>query len=1416
MDAVKKHSVLIVDDQEFNIVALSHILGTEYNIYTAYNGKDALEAAEKLNPDVILLDIIMPEMDGYAILEELKKSARTQSIPVIFVTSLDQAKNENKGLALGAADYIAYPFNPGIVKLRVRNQIIIYTQQRTVLDDLTNYVLASKAMNIALWRVDNINTKTLEIGDSINGSWIWSQEFRNMLGYADENDFPNVVDSFLGVLHPDDAANALAAFIAHFNDRTGKTPYDIEYRLRHKGGGYRYIDGFGIALRDDEGYPVKISGAVRDVTEKKLVEIALEKALQESQKTIDTMTSVLNKSDAMIYVTDLESNEILFMTDSMKQHFDIEGDIAGLPCYKVLNSGGEGRCDWCPCHKLDKDPDQSVTWEEHNALTNRYYLNTDRYVDWPGGKKAHIQYSIDLTDIKKAQDALKNREAMLDALNKTAIEFLSQNKNGFKDMMTSGISKIADLFDVDRFSLFRNFPMPNGMHASQIYRWDRVSGGTTEPNIVYKDVTYASFAPNWESILQKGDVINGPARLMSEQEAATLKAAGVISTFVVPVFTDSAFWGFVLFEDRTTERYFDDNCVEIMRSAAFLCASVLIRNEMEHRISQANERTKVLLDKTPLCCQLWDSNFKKIDCNEAAVKLFGFKDKQDYLERYPELYPEYQPDGQSTPEKSLISVKKAYDEGSCTIDWTYRMLDGTLMPTEITLIRVELEDGYGVAGYTRDLREHNKMMEEIAYRDNLLRSVNGAAAYLLNSDIDSFESALHQSLKLLASAVEIDRLRIWKNHTADGRLHCALMYEWSEGVAMLTASDEKFILDYDVNLPGWEKVLSSGKSLKETSYVLSSEQQSQISLQSIVPIFVVPLFIEEQFWGFIGFDDHDLEREFTEEEESILRSVSMMFVNAVYRNEMTQNIRDTSIQLEAALEQATVASKAKSEFLSNMSHEMRTPMNAIIGMTNIGKNAKDIEQKDYALTKIGDASSHLLGIINDVLDMAKIEANKLELAYVEYNFEKMLHKVLTVIRFRADEKQQQLCVNICNDIPRFLVGDDQRLAQVLTNLLSNAVKFTPEGGEIRLDVSLMSETNGNCELRLEVSDNGIGISEEQQQRLFDAFEQAESSISREYGGTGLGLVISKRIIELMGGKIWVESELGKGAMFVFTVKTTRGHRSPQSLLAPGVNWENVRILVVDDIADTCNQFQNIFEPLGIKCDVAIDGFEACRAIDDRGEYDIYFIDWHMPGMNGIELTKRIKTNMGSRPSVVIMITAADWDQIKDDASDAGVDRHILKPLFSSVIIDCINECMGIESVDSNQKYGDGEFFGKTLLLAEDVEINREIIIALMENTGFTIDCAENGVEALEMIKAAPNRYDIVFMDVQMPKMDGLEATRRIRELPELKNIKLPIVAMTANVFKDDIAACIEAGMDDHLGKPLDIDMLFEKLRKFLR
>ncbi len=523
------------------------------------------------------------------------------------------------------------------------------------------------------------------------------------------------------------------------------------------------------------------------------------------------------------------------------------------------------------------------------------------------------------------------------------------------------------------------------------------------------------------------------------------------------------------------------------------------------------------------------------------------------------------------------------------------------------------------------------------------------------------------------------------------------------------------------------------------------------------------------------------------------------------------------IRLDAARAKSDEESKQKSAFLANMSHEIRTPINAIVGMTAIGRTAGVLERKDYCFSKIDDASRHLLGVINDILDMSKIAANKIELSPTDFSFEKTLQQVVNVINFRLDEKRQKLSVYIDKSIPKVLYADDQRMAQVVTNLLSNAVKFTPEGGNIEVITRLVSDEDGVVTVEIEVIDDGIGISAEQQSILFQSFQQAESSTTRKYGGTGLGLSISKNVASMMGGDIKVRSEFGMGSSFAFTFNAQRGDDKKYGLAYQNVNWGNIRILTVDDDLDILEYFHEIVQGFGASCEVAAGAEEALRLVSENGSYNIYFVDLKMPDVDGIALTKEIKAREKEPGhSIVIMISSADLSAVEDEARKAGVDKFLLKPIFPSAIADVISECIGIvnDIMDETPLELNGIFKGRSILFAEDVEINREIVLALLEPTLIRIDCAVNGLEAVNKYMQSPG-YDMIIMDVQMPEMDGYEATRQIREREAGGSKHVPIIAMTANVFKEDVEKCIAAGMDGHLGKPIDMNDMLRVMMKYL-
>ncbi|MDR0519174.1 MAG: response regulator [Clostridiales Family XIII bacterium] len=706
--------------------------------------------------------------------------------------------------------------------------------------------------------------------------------------------------------------------------------------------------------------------------------------------------------------------------------------------------------------------------------------------------------------------------------------------------------------------------------------------------------------------------------------------------------------------------------------------------------------------------------------------------------------------------------------------------------------------------------KQNDAQKQILYREQLLMAVNRSAEMLISEDFANPRESVLASMEMLCQHMEIDRVNIWKNIERDGELWYRRDIGW-ERASVNGAVQAGVSYPYVRSVPAWRKALSGGEVVTGIVSELSEDEQNTLVPFGVKSILVTPVHIRNEFWGFVSYDDCTSATEFKQEEIDILKSSSYLMANAIIRGDMMNDLRN-------AHDQALRGTKAKSDFLANMSHEIRTPLNAVMGMASIGKNASDPERKDYCFGKINDASSHLLGVINDILDMSKIEADKLELSPIAFDFEKMLRHVVDVSTYRIDEKKLHFMVYIDGNIPQMLIGDDQRIAQVITNLLSNAVKFTPEGGSISLSAYMLAQEGRRCTVTVDVKDTGIGISAEQQQHLFTSFQQADNSISRNFGGTGLGLAISKRIVELMDGEISVESELGKGSTFSFTATLDSVTTIPRSRRLKDMGFRDIRVLFVDDDSDIREYFIDIADRLGISCDTADSAERAKELIQRNPPYDMYFVDWKMPGADGIDLSKWIRDKNGSR-AIIIMTSAFELSDVSEKAKAAGVDSFLAKPLFPSDIVDIINDSIGLEKPqtgggDSAEQRRD-DFSGFRILVVEDVEINREIVTSLLEDTHVAIDSAENGAVALKMYKDNPDLYDLMLMDLQMPVMDGYTATREIRKsgLPHSKDI--PIIAMTANVFREDIEESRSAGMNKHIGKPLDEEDLLAVLRRYL-
>ena len=525
--------------------------------------------------------------------------------------------------------------------------------------------------------------------------------------------------------------------------------------------------------------------------------------------------------------------------------------------------------------------------------------------------------------------------------------------------------------------------------------------------------------------------------------------------------------------------------------------------------------------------------------------------------------------------------------------------------------------------------------------------------------------------------------------------------------------------------------------------------------------------------------------------------------------------------LSDAVAAAETANRAKSTFLSNMSHDIRTPMNAIIGFTTLAiSNIDDKNRvKDY-LTKTLASSNHLLSLINDVLDMSRIESGKIHLEEVEVNLSDVLHDLKTIVSGQVYAKQLEFYMDAMDVTDEDVYCDKTRLNQILLNLLSNAIKFTPAGGTVSVRVrQLAGKVRGCGQYEFRIKDNGIGMSQEFAQKIFEPFERERTSTVSRIQGTGLGMAITKNIVDMMGGTIKVQTAQGKGSEFIICLpmRTQAEHRPVEKI----TELEGLKALVVDDDFNTCDSVTKMLVKVGMRAEWTLSGKEAvlrARQSIEMSDVDhAYIIDWRLPDMNGIEVTRQIRSLHDDTP--IIILTAYDWSDIEVEAKAAGVTAFCSKPMFMSDLRETLMSALGQNQTDAAQELlpqKNADFKGRHILLVEDNELNREIAQEILREYGFRVDTAENGAVAVEKVcTAAPGSYDLVLMDVQMPVMDGYTATRKIRALDDPARAKIPILAMTANAFDEDRCNALESGMNGFLSKPIVIGDLVQELHKIL-
>jgi signal transduction histidine kinase/CheY-like chemotaxis protein len=770
-----------------------------------------------------------------------------------------------------------------------------------------------------------------------------------------------------------------------------------------------------------------------------------------------------------------------------------------------------------------------------------------------------------------------------------------------------------------------------------------------------------------------------------------------------------------------------------------------------------DDHYRVMLDTLPTVCTIWDSGFNQIECNEAVKSLFGVPDKKTFFDYFPLLSPRFQPDGQISEAANLKNLQTAFHDGYARYEWLFQTLEGDPIQSDVTLVKVTDGRSRILVSYINDLRE------------------------------------------LKATEADLERERALLQKILD-HSPVAFLISVSGKIRFIT--------------PFARKTLGVNIADPVTAIFRSPEQAQYVTR-----------LIERK--GKISWEEVDIRSRGGETMHMLLNAFKSDYSGSIgnlyWLMDITE-IAEKEKALTVAREAAEASTRAKSEFLANMSHEIRTPMNAIIGLCHLVLQTELSGQQLEYVSRTQSAAKALLRIINDILDFSKIEAGKLEMERTEFQLEDVLTEAIELQSMRAQEKHLEVYL----DMPEMnlppMIGDPVRLSQILNNLLSNAIKFTSEG-EVGIKVELEAEIPLTATARFTVTDTGIGLTPEQVGRLFTPFTQADSSTTRKYGGTGLGLTITKRLVEMMGGDIWCRSEPGRGSTFAFDVRLELKERwlraeSPQP-------FRGKLAFVADDNPSSLTVLSANLMKLGFEVgrfvsgDALLTRVQAIKADPEARLPDLVCCDWAMPGLGGLEAVAAVRGAAGPSPPVaMILVSGPVTAPQQDAASRAGAPVVLSKPYslaaLSSALTDLFSKApvksrRAVKSKDHSELVA--HLKGTSLLLVEDNEVNQLVASRILRRAGFKVAIANNGREGVEMFGKGEGAYDLVLMDIQMPEMDGFEATQAIRSLPGGKEV--PIVAMTAHAMTGDRELSIKSGMNDHVNKPIDVQELFKTLARWL-
>ena len=1240
--------------------------------------------------------------------------------------------------------------------------------------------------------------------DEANSAMYRSAHVREVLGYEPEN-FLVSPDFWQNLLHPDDRERILAE-----NERTNETgePFEVEYRMIARDGSVVWVRDEAQLIRDEMGEPMVWQGVFMDITERKQNEAALrENALR--LRTLVTNVPI-----------------VLFALDSAGVFTLSEGqglEVLGLEPNAIVGQSAFDFYDGVP--QIKEDIRRALSGESFvSEIKIADITHETRYSpirEQNGEVSGVIGVSNDITDRVEAEEALTESEARFRTLfDQTAIGVCVADLDRRLIETNAAYRQITGYSEEELV----------GMTTLELTHPEDRAGDTGVGRTFVSDEA-DSYQREKRYIRKNGEVVwaNAASSIVRDEEGEPKFIMGVV--------------------EDVTDRKRDEE--EIRQ----------LNEELEERVrrrtaalEESEQRYSLVVQGSNDGIWDWDIRTGEIYWNDRHFEILGLS-RNEVTPSFELYMGRIHPDDQ---QKVRDDVEDHLEKGE-EFDLEYRVMrsGGEYRTCEVSGEAQRDEDGTPIrmAGVVRDITER-KREEEV---NRFLAS----ASSVLSSTLDY--------RRTLADVAElaVPELADWCAATIleDG-VHdqLAVAHTDPEKVRWAQKMQEKYPQDPD-DPEGIGKVLRTGRSQlysEISDEVLDATAQNEehrellgeVGLRSTM---IVPLVARGRPLGTITFAISESERRYGEEDlemaEEIARRAALAVDNAqlyekaqkdlAERRRAEEEVRDLNESLEARVEERTAqlaeareaaesSNKAKSDFLANMSHEIRTPMNGVIGMSDLLMDTDlDPEQHEYVET-VRSSGETLLTLINDILDFSKIEAEKVELENIAFDLRTSVEDTAVLLAGRAQSKGLEVASLIDYDVPTALRGDPGRLRQVLTNLLGNAIKFTEEG-EVLLKAELDEETEEEALVRFEIRDTGIGMTKEEQGRLFESFSQADASTTRRYGGTGLGLAISARLAKMMGGEIWVGSEPGVGSTFYFTVRFEKlSSEFSSAAPRPRANLGGLKALIVDDTAANRTVLRQQVTPWGMRVDDAQRGDEALKklraAAEDGESYDLAILDMQMPEMDGLQLAHTIKQDPDISSTRLVLLTSMGQRGDSEEARKAGIEAYLTKPVRQYQLYDMLSTVLGFTGVEAESPgenrplvtahtLKEAEARSRVrLLLAEDNEVNQKVAVRTLEKLGYRVDVADNGREAVEAISRTD--YAAIVMDIQMPEMDGYEATAEIRrrenEADGNESGKCtPIIAMTANALQGDREQALSAGMDDYISKPVKANELGEVLLRWI-